>query len=104
MAETTPLPEEINRMQRSALFVGAGGLVLGAIGLLFSRAQFFNAYLFAWFFWLSVALGSMTIVMLHRLTSGEWGLAIRRISEAAALTLPLLAVLFIPIAIGRNDL
>jgi hypothetical protein len=39
-------------------------------------------------------------VMLQHLTSGFWGIMIRRPAEAATRTLPLLAVLFLPIAFG----
>jgi hypothetical protein len=38
--------------------------------------------------------------MIHHLTGGVWGLVIRRILEAGTRTLPLLALLFLPIAVG----
>src|SRR4051812_35754730 len=98
--EVTPLPESMNRLQRTALVVGVTGLLLGSIGALTNRPQFFNSWLYAWIFWLGVALGSMAITMLHHLTSGDWGIAVRRTCEAAALTLPFLLVLFAPIALG----
>ena len=94
------LPDRLFRLRRSALIAGVAGLLLGVIGLIFTPAQFFNAYLFAWFFWAGIALGGLAITMLHHLTGGDWGLAIRRDCEAAALTLPLLAVLFVPILFG----
>jgi hypothetical protein len=42
----------------------------------------------------------MSIVMLHHLTGGAWGWLVRRPAEAAAMTMPFLLVLFIPIALG----
>ena len=42
--------------------------------------------------------------MLHNLAGGYWGAVIRRPLEAAATTLPLLAVLFIPVLIGMPAL
>jgi len=42
--------------------------------------------------------------MLHALTGGEWGYSIRRQLEAAYSTLPLVAVLFIPLAFGLDVL
>ena len=42
----------------------------------------------------------MVVLMVYHLTGGSWGLLIRRILEAAMKTLPLLAVLFLPIACG----
>src|SRR2546430_13164617 len=44
-----------------------------------------------------IALGSMVILMLRHLTKGGWGMIIRRILGAAMRTLPLLALLFIPL-------
>ena len=38
--------------------------------------------------------------MLQYLTGGAWGVVIRRIVEAGSRTLPLIIMLFIPLAIG----
>ena len=54
--------------------------------------------------WLGVALGSMAILMIRHLTGGGWGMVIRRILGAAMRTLPLLALLFIPIILGMHKL
>ena len=66
--------------------------------------MFFHAYLIAYFFWLALALGCLVILMIHNLAGGYWGAVLRRPLEAAATTLPLLAVLFIPIIIGMPQL
>ena len=42
----------------------------------------------------------MVLLMVYHLTGGSWGFLIRRILEAGMRTLPLLAVLFLPIACG----
>ena len=42
--------------------------------------------------------------MLHHLVGGSWGLVIRRPLEAGAATVPVLAVLFLPIAFGISTL
>src|SRR5436189_5765657 len=59
---------------------------------------FFCCYLVAWLFVWGMAQGSWALVMIHHLTGGAWGLLLRRILEAQMRTLPLLAILFIPIA------
>lgn len=64
----------------------------------------FHAYLTAYFFWLALALGCLSILMIHNLAGGYWGAVLRRPLEAAAGTLPLLAVLFIPILLGSAQL
>ena len=64
--------------------------------------QFFRAYLAAYLFVLSLCLGSLALVMMYHLTGGAWGYVIRRNLEAAMRTLPLLAVLFVPLALGAD--
>ena len=61
---------------------------------------FFRAYLFAFMYFLGLALGGLCLVMLHNLTGGPWGNAPRVVGHAASLTLPLLTILFIPILFG----
>ncbi|MGN6371085.1 MAG: hypothetical protein ACTHN5_22755 [Phycisphaerae bacterium] len=81
----------------------AVGCIIGAI-MPHTRYDFFNAYLFAYWFWLGVTLGSMALVMLHNLTGGAWGQLVRRVAMAAAMLSPLMLVLFIPIFFGMHDL
>ena len=46
-------------------------------------------------------MGSLATLLLHQLVGGEWGFVIRRPLEAATMTLPLMAVLFIPLALSH---
>lgn len=96
-------PELVQNLRRTTQRSGAIGVVLFAgsfIGAEFSPDQFFHAYLFGYLFWLGVALGSLALLMTQYLTGGAWGVLTRRSLEAASQTLPLLALLFIPIAAG----
>ena len=61
--------------------------------------QFFHSYLLAFLFWLAAALGGLALTMLQHMTGGNWGVVLRRIFEAAARTLPWMALLFVPIAL-----
>ena len=73
--------------------------------LAFTRPdEFYRAYLLGFMCWLGVALGSMAILMIRHLTGGGWGTVIRRILGAAMRTLPLLAILFIPVILGIHRL
>lgn len=63
-----------------------------------------QSYLIAYLFWLGIALGCLGLALLHQLVHGTWGLATSRIFEAGSSTLPLLALLFVPIALGVADL
>ncbi|HEV2697607.1 MAG TPA: hypothetical protein VGU90_06415 [Terriglobales bacterium] len=79
------------------------GLVFGVLSLIAAllpatRDQFFRAYLLGFMFWLGISLGSMAFLMIQHLTGGKWGMVIRRQLEAAMKVLPLMLILFIPIA------
>jgi hypothetical protein len=97
-----PLPSDaMAGAQRAGLIIGGVGLVIAVAALLLGTApaQFFRAYLVGFMFCLAIALGSLAITMIHHLTSGGWGMVARRPLEAASRTLPLMALLFVPIAI-----
>jgi len=74
--------------------------LLCVLGALLDPQQFFFAYLSAFLFWTGITLGGLAVCMLHNLTGGAWGALIRRPFEACGRTLPLLAVLFVPVAVG----
>lgn len=97
-------PTQLKRWQRPALIVGLVGLVGAVAGAVLDLQQFWLSYLLAYIFWLELALGCLGLVMLHHLVGGRWSLAIRRLMEAGAMTLPGLALLFIPLLLGLNRL
>ncbi len=94
----------IERIGKRGLIAGVVFGVLAVIGAVLQPAAFFQAYLMGYLFWVSIALGSLVTLMIHHLTGGAWTFLIRRPMEAAVRTLPLLAVLFIPIIIGMPHL
>ena len=101
-ARTTPLdlsaPPVIKLIGRRSLVIGVVFSVV-AIGLGFANPKvFFRGYLVSFMDWLGICLGSMVILMIRHLTGGGWGMVIRRILGAAMRTVPLMALLFIPIA------
>lgn len=101
--DLTP-PPVVKTIARRSLIVG---LVFGAvaiIGAFLRPEEFYRAYLLGFVCWLGVALGSMAILMIRHLTGGGWGMVIRRTLGAAMRTLPLLALLFIPIILGMHRL
>jgi hypothetical protein len=97
-------PPIVKVIGRRSLIVGVVFTVIaGALAFLHPQT-FFHAYLMAFMAWLGVALGSMAILMLRHLTRGGWGMIIRRILGAAMRTLPLMALLFIPLLFGMHHL
>jgi hypothetical protein len=94
----------IHRFRRSAWFVAVIGLVICIGALFFAKARMFQAYWVAWIFWSGVSFGGLVIVMMHTLTGGAWGSAVRPFAEAGAMTLPLMALLFVPALFGLGDI
>jgi hypothetical protein len=95
-------PPNMSDYQKRVLIVGIVFFVVLIAGVFFNPRQFFQAYLIGWTFWTGIAVGSLLLLMLQHLTGGGWGLVIRRSLEAATRTLPLMAVLFIPVVIGAS--
>ncbi len=88
------------RIPRMAGIVGIVGIV-ASIGLgLADAAQFYYSYLTAYMYFLSIALGGLFFVLVHHATQSGWGVAVRRLAEDLMGTLPLFALLFIPVAAG----
>ena len=79
------------------------GLAAAAAGAFINPGQFYHSYLLAFLFWLAAALGGLALTMLHHMSGGGWGVVLRRILEAAARTLPWMALLFLPIAFGSRE-
>lgn len=98
------LVPELKNLQSKLMMAGGIGAAVCGIGLVMNPAQFVRSFLPAYMWMLSVALGSLGLAMVHQVSGGAWGVVIRRILGAATRTLPLLTILFIPIALGLHAL
>jgi len=100
------LPEDhpLHRVQRVAVGVSAIALVVCVLAGFGNLTQFLRSYLVAYVFWVGGALGCLALLMIHHVTGGAWGVAIRRLLESGARTLPMMAILFLPIAFGVRRL
>jgi hypothetical protein len=96
-------PADVERVRNRALIVAAVGLAGCAVGFLIDRDHFFRSWLIAYMLFLGIALGSLALMMVQHLSGGAWGI-FRRIFEASSRTLPMLAVLFIPVILGIQTL
>ena len=98
----------IGRIQRGALLAAAVGGGLSVLGAVLYRGEMSNrfdrAYLYSYFFFIGLSLGSLALLMLHRQLGGAWGFLIRRPLESGAMTLPLMAVLFAPILVDLDKI
>jgi hypothetical protein len=97
-------PARVRQIRRTALIVGVAGLVLGGLGAVVDPRHFYFSWLIGFTVCLGLALGSLGFLMVQYLTGGAWGVVTRRISEAAARTLPLVLLFFVPLLIGMPDL
>lgn len=88
------------RYQRIAFGVGLVAALLAVAGFIADRGTFFRSYLFAYVFWIGLALGCLGVLLLHQLVAGSWGFVIQRFMEAGTRVLPLMAVLFVPLLFG----
>ena len=94
----------VQRLQRLGVLIGVVGLAVTILGAFLNSEQFWRSYLLAYVFWLEIALGCLGMLMLHHLVGGRWSALIRRLMETGAMTLPLLAILFIPLLFGLHTL
>ena len=98
-------PAEISRWRTLAL--GIGGIlsiVILVVALIFpeQREDALRAWLLGFIFWAGIGIGGLGILLLQYLTGGAWGVVIRRLAEAASRTLPIIALLFVPVALGMT--
>jgi multisubunit Na+/H+ antiporter MnhG subunit len=97
-------PESVGRLQQRAFFVGGVALLVAIFGWLRFPDAFYRSYLMSYMLVLGFGLGSLGLLMLQHLTSGQWGILIRRPAESATRTIPILLVLFVPILFGMKSL
>src|SRR5216110_1536637 len=98
-AQEYPAPESVSRLQTRAFGVGAMALLLAIYGAIHSPETFYPSYLMSFLLVLGLAVGSLGLLMLQHLTSGHWGIIIRRPLESATRALPLMVITFLPVAI-----
>jgi hypothetical protein len=117
-AEKTLHPDEKFKGGKLAgSFTKAGGglaVGFGILSLLLGSLQgdhwkrFFFAYVTAWSFILSIAVGALFFVMLHHLVRARWSAVLRRLAEIVTATFPIIFVaglgMVIPLLAGYGDL
>jgi hypothetical protein len=84
-------------IERASGVIGSLALMLCVAGFFADRPAFFQSYLFAFLYWAGFSLGGLGVLLMHHTVGGRWGVTIRRLLEAQMRTLPLIAVLLLPI-------
>jgi hypothetical protein len=103
MSETRRLDPH-RRLRAAVLTVGALALVICAATAPTALPQLLHSYLIGWLFFLGLSLGSMGVLMMQHLTGGRWSAPVLPYFAAALAPLPLLALLFILLALGAGHL
>jgi hypothetical protein len=89
------------------LLGGLAGAILLAVTFAVGRSdapQLFHSYLASWFFFVTLGLGGLFFVLLHHVCRSGWSVVLRRLAESVAATLPVLGLLFVPLAFGIRAL
>jgi hypothetical protein len=87
------------------------GFAVGGLGLIAWLAlaaaqpkQAAFSWLVAFLYFSSLALGALFFVLIHFSMQGGWGIVVRRLAENAMATMPLFALLFVPVLVLRHEL
>ena len=86
------------RAEQLAWAVGGVGVAGTVLGWVSTPAGFPHAWLAAVAVWMGWPLGCMGLLLIHALTGGRWGYAIRPLLVCGMATLPLLIPVLVPLA------
>ena len=84
-----------------ATLVGGGAAIWGYLN---APQAFFPAWLAGFYFWLSMPVGALGLLLIWDLTGGRWGPFARLPLTAMAATIPLFLLLYLPIVAGMSTL
>jgi hypothetical protein len=86
----------------SLLVATAVAIVALAIGLAVAPKAIMQGWLIAFVFVSGIPIGSLVLLLIHRLTGGRWGPALAPVLLPAASMVPFVALIFIPLAFGLS--
>src|SRR5271169_5012820 len=106
--QTTTSRNDSYQMEMSRWTAGRNVLMLASMisiiacvaGYILEPERFFRSYLVAFTFTSAIGLGAFFFVMVQYLTGSAWSVTMRRIMENIMITLPVGAILFLPLAFG----
>lgn len=85
---------------KGAIAASLVGLAALVAGVYVDAARTAYAYLAAWLFAESVAVGALVLLMVGHAAKASWMIVTRRLTEAVVDALPIVALLFVPIALS----
>jgi hypothetical protein len=90
------------RAERIAHIVAGIGLAACALGAVIAPVDALRSWLWSYWFWLGISIGSAQILMLYQLVGGAWGYVTQRILEAATRVMPVMFLLALPLIAGMT--
>jgi hypothetical protein len=85
---------------RTILFLGMAAAIGVAVCAVVDPGAAAKGWLIGFVFWAQILVGSLSLVMIHRLTSGGWGNVIAPVIEPCAAAVPLLILLVVPLFVA----
>ena len=86
------------------VFAALLGIIGCIAGYFTNPARLFQSYIVAFAYTTLIGLGAFFFVMIQFLTGSAWSVTMRRIMENVMITLPVGLLLFVPVAIGMNEI
>lgn len=87
----------MGRQEQTAWAVCGVGLLGSVIGWIVAPHLFAHAWLAALACWIGWPLGSMALLLIHSISGGDWGYAIRPQLALGMMTLPLVVIALVPL-------
>ena len=95
------LPSSISKIGMTLLAVG---VILGVAAFFVDHSRAVYNYLIAFTFMISIGVGALFLIALEYIVGADWSVPIRRVVEFFAATIPLLAILVIPLLLNVGEL
>jgi hypothetical protein len=86
------------------MFVALVAVAACVAGYASDPTRFFRSYMVAFSYTTAMGLGAFFFVMVQFLSGSAWSVTVRRIMENLMITLPVGAVLFLPVAFGLKEI
>src|SRR5262245_49224468 len=96
--------DSLRTLQRRSLAIAVIGIIVCAAVSWQQPADLWRAYLTGYMLCWPVTLGAAGLAAIGNLTGGRWATAARPAYLAATRTIPLIAILFIPIALSIGQI
>ena len=100
IAKATALGSQIPRKKWFA--IATAMIAALVVALIVSARAVAQGWLIGFVIWSSIAVGSLVLLLIHRLTGGRWGDRLAAALVPCAATVPLAVVAFLPLAFGLS--